>query len=198
VTSLVAAQALAEVIAADASPPVRVAQLVAEGIAANPAAPVRVAQLVAEGIAANPAAPVRVAQLLVEAVISARSVQVAQLLVEAVISARVVHAAQLLVEGIAANAAAPVRVAQALVEVIVSTRIIPPPVPMVYLSWSDDRGRSFSNPVGASLGSVGEYLTSVQWRRLGMGRDRVFVLEWSAPVATALQGGWIEATPAES
>lgn len=63
--------------------------------------------------------------------------------------------------------------------------------PLVSLRWSDDRGASWGNPLTASLGTTGEYLTSVQFNRLGMARDRVFELSWSAPVMTALNGAWI-------
>lgn len=65
--------------------------------------------------------------------------------------------------------------------------------PMVYLRWSDTRGKTWGNPVGQTLGSSGEYFTSIQWNRLGMARDRVFELFWSAPVKTALNGAFVEA-----
>lgn len=63
----------------------------------------------------------------------------------------------------------------------------------VFLRWSDSRGVSWGNPVQRSLGSEGQYLKSVQWRRLGMARDRVFEISWSAPVKTALLGAWVDA-----
>jgi hypothetical protein len=66
----------------------------------------------------------------------------------------------------------------------------------VYLRWSDTRGRTFGNPVGQPLGPEGAFETQAQWRQLGMGRDRVFELFWAMPVETALQGAWIDATPA--
>jgi hypothetical protein len=69
-----------------------------------------------------------------------------------------------------------------------------PPVksePMVSLRWSDTRGASWGNPVMQSLGSAGEYPTSIQFQRLGMARDRVFELSWSAPARTALNGAFI-------
>jgi uncharacterized membrane protein len=69
---------------------------------------------------------------------------------------------------------------------------------LVSLSASDDRGHSFGNPVSQSIGDIGEYRTSLSWRRLGMARDRVFRLEWSVGMPTALQGCWVEVTPAES
>jgi hypothetical protein len=69
---------------------------------------------------------------------------------------------------------------------------------LVSLRWSDDRGRSFGNPVTQSIGTSGQYVTSLQWQRLGMARDRVFELSWSLPIATALQGAWIDARPGQS
>jgi hypothetical protein len=69
---------------------------------------------------------------------------------------------------------------------------------LISLTWSDDRGHSWSYPVSQDIGSVGEYRTSLQWQRLGMARDRVFRLSWSVPMATALQGCWFDATPAQS
>lgn len=66
------------------------------------------------------------------------------------------------------------------------------PVP-VYLRWSDTRGKSWGNAISTSLGMEGEYLTSLQFQRLGMARDRVFELSWSAPCKTALLGAWVQA-----
>lgn len=67
-TNLVAAQALAEVLAANANPPAAAAQLIAETVAANPAPPLHAAQLVGEAIAANGNPPLHAAQLLVEVI----------------------------------------------------------------------------------------------------------------------------------
>ena len=64
---------------------------------------------------------------------------------------------------------------------------------LIFLLWSDDRGHTWSNPVGQKIGERGAYLTSVNWSRLGYARDRVWALEWSVPVKTALQGAWIDA-----
>lgn len=63
----------------------------------------------------------------------------------------------------------------------------------VFLRWSDTRGKSWGNAISTSLGLEGQYLTSLQFQRLGMARDRVFELSWSAPVKTALLGAWIQA-----
>jgi hypothetical protein len=65
--------------------------------------------------------------------------------------------------------------------------------PQVFLRWSDTRGVSWGNAVSRSLGKQGEYITSIQWNRLGMARDRVFEISWSTPVKTALLGAWVEA-----
>ena len=63
----------------------------------------------------------------------------------------------------------------------------------VSLTCSDDRGKTYGNPVMQSLGKEGEYITSMQWNRLGMARDRVFQLSWSSPVRTALNGAFVDA-----
>jgi hypothetical protein len=70
--------------------------------------------------------------------------------------------------------------------------------PEVRLRWSDDRGRSWGNAVANTLGKAGEYLTSIQWQRLGYARDRVFELSWSAPVRTALNGAWVDVSRART
>jgi len=63
----------------------------------------------------------------------------------------------------------------------------------VFLRWSDTRGKSWGNAISTSLGLEGQYLTSLQFQRLGMARDRVFELSWSAPVKTSLLGAWVQA-----
>jgi hypothetical protein len=68
--------------------------------------------------------------------------------------------------------------------------------PVVNLRWSDDRGKTYGNYIQQTLGLTGQYLTSVQWRRLGIARDRVFELSWSANSKTALQGVFLTTTPA--
>jgi len=65
----------------------------------------------------------------------------------------------------------------------------------VNLRWSDDRGKSYSNPVMQNLGQEGQYLTSIKWNRLGMARDRVFEIFWSVPTKTALSGAFVDALP---
>lgn len=60
--------------------------------------------------------------------------------------------------------------------------------PVVNLRWSDDRGVTYGNFVVQSIGATGQYLTSVQFQRLGIARDRVFELSWSFAAKTALNG----------
>lgn len=59
------------------------------------------------------------------------------------------------------------------------------------LRWSDTRGATWNPPVLQTFGAQGDYYTSVQWRRLGMARDRVYELSWTSG-PTALQGAWID------
>ncbi|MEK6346367.1 MAG: packaged DNA stabilization protein [Burkholderia sp.] len=66
----------------------------------------------------------------------------------------------------------------------------------VYLRWSDTKGKTWGNPIASDLGPLGNYLRSVQYQRLGMARDRVFELFWSAPVKTALNGVFLNAQAA--
>ena len=70
--------------------------------------------------------------------------------------------------------------------------------PQIFLSWSDNKGVSYGNPIGQSMGFTGQFQTTVSWNRLGMGRDRVFKLTWSANLKTALNGGFIELVKART
>ena len=70
--------------------------------------------------------------------------------------------------------------------------------PQIYLSWSDNKGVSYGNPVAQSMGKTGQFYTTVSWNRLGMGRDRIFKLQWSANLKTALNGGFIELAKART
>lgn len=64
--------------------------------------------------------------------------------------------------------------------------------PQIFLSWSDDKGKSYGNPVGQSLGKIGEYRAVPTWNRLGEARDRVFKLQWSTNTETSLNGAFID------
>lgn len=64
--------------------------------------------------------------------------------------------------------------------------------PQVSLSWSNNKGVSYGNPVLQPLGKIGQFLKTLSWNRLGQARDRVFKLSWAANCKTALNGGFIE------
>jgi hypothetical protein len=70
--------------------------------------------------------------------------------------------------------------------------------PQAVLRWSDDRGVTWSNGLSQTMGRRGAYLTLMQWNRLGLARDRVFSLEWDAPVETALNGAYVDVTDGAS
>jgi hypothetical protein len=72
--------------------------------------------------------------------------------------------------------------------------VMPGPANTISLRWSNDSGHTWGNPVTQSIGETGEYLTSLQWQRLGMSRSRVFELSWSVPMPTVLQGCFVDAT----
>lgn len=74
----------------------------------------------------------------------------------------------------------------------------PDNAPDINLSWSDDRGKTYGYSVAQSFGQGGAYLTTISWNRLGMARDRIFKLEWSAAIKTSLLGGFIESRNART
>lgn len=63
----------------------------------------------------------------------------------------------------------------------------------ITLRYSDNRGRSWSEPLLQTMGAEGEYDTSILWTQLGQGRNRVFELSWDAPIKTTLNGAYYEA-----
>lgn len=72
------------------------------------------------------------------------------------------------------------------------------PGAQVNLRWSDSRGATYGNYVAQSLGEPGQVLVQPQWNRLGMARDRVFELSWTAAAKTALNGAFVETSPSGS
>ncbi len=70
--------------------------------------------------------------------------------------------------------------------------------PQLNMRYSDDAGHSWSDPRQTSLGNIGEYLTTPQFQQLGMTRDRVYELFWSADMKTALLGAYLDYEEAES
>jgi len=68
----------------------------------------------------------------------------------------------------------------------------------IYLRWSDTRGRTWGSPVAQEFAIQGNYLAQPQWQRLGLARDRVFEVFWSGNLFTALNGGYVDASPSGS
>jgi hypothetical protein len=64
--------------------------------------------------------------------------------------------------------------------------------PVVLLSWSNDGGHTWSNEHEASLGVRGAYANRAIWRRLGIGRDRVFRVAMSDPVPVTWLGAELD------
>lgn len=64
--------------------------------------------------------------------------------------------------------------------------------PKVMLRWSDDDGETWSNEHWVSAGKIGEYDARAEWRRLGRGRDRVFEVVVSDPVAWAIVAAYLK------
>ena len=62
----------------------------------------------------------------------------------------------------------------------------------VFLRVSLDRGKSFGEPVPMSLGNPGQFLTEPKWQVLGIGRDVIFELSYSAIGSVALNGAWVD------
>ena len=70
--------------------------------------------------------------------------------------------------------------------------------PTISLSWSDDGGITYSQQVEQVLGAGGEFLTQPSWKRLGMARDRIFKVKWSAPYNIAINGAYVDSIKAAS
>ena len=61
--------------------------------------------------------------------------------------------------------------------------------PQVELSWSNDGGATFGNPVLRSAGALGNRYQRIVWRRLGRSRDRVWKLRFSADAEFVIVSG---------
>lgn len=62
----------------------------------------------------------------------------------------------------------------------------------IRLRWSDTKGYSWQGIASATLGVRGEYIHDVRFLKLGMARDRVFELSWTANFPTALNGAYLQ------
>lgn len=61
--------------------------------------------------------------------------------------------------------------------------------PSVELSWSNNGGLTFGDPVLQSLGAIGQYFARLVWRRLGIARDRVWRLRFSGNARFSIING---------
>lgn len=64
--------------------------------------------------------------------------------------------------------------------------------PLICMRYSNNGGATFSNFRPKGFVSSGHYRSMMRWRGLGMARDRVYELAWSAPIRTALQGAYLD------
>lgn len=69
---------------------------------------------------------------------------------------------------------------------------------LVSMRYSDDRGKTWGNPITYGLGAAGDYEVSVLFTQLGQARNRVYELFWSGETITALNGGDVWLQPSET
>lgn len=62
----------------------------------------------------------------------------------------------------------------------------------VELSWSNDGGATYGNPVTRSLGRVGERFPRLVWRRLGSARNRVWRIRYSGTAEFSIIGAEVK------
>ena len=59
------------------------------------------------------------------------------------------------------------------------------------LDWSDNDGRTWSNQLFRSAGTIGGYSTQARWNRLGQFYDRTLRFTLSDPVPMAVNGAYV-------
>lgn len=79
-----------------------------------------------------------------------------------------------------------------IAEIATGESLFPADNPTCSLRWSDDKGKTWGNGILQPLGKSGHFEQFLKWNRLGLGRNRVFELEWSANALVALQGAFTE------
>lgn len=65
--------------------------------------------------------------------------------------------------------------------------------PVIFLQWSDDRGKTWSEPIPASVGKRGEYGVTVEWTRLGASHIRRYQYYMSDPIPWFIHGAILDA-----
>ncbi len=66
--------------------------------------------------------------------------------------------------------------------------------PQVFMQYSDDGGFTWSNELWLNIGPIGNYRRRVNWRRLGIARDRVWKVSGSDPVFYQINDAYVNAT----
>jgi hypothetical protein len=64
--------------------------------------------------------------------------------------------------------------------------------PQIMMRFSDDAGFTWSNEKWQSMGKLGKRQTRVNWRQLGVARDRVYEVSWTDPVKSIIASANIE------
>lgn len=68
--------------------------------------------------------------------------------------------------------------------------------PQMWLDWSNDGGRTWSQQKPfRGMGALGEYKARMRWLRLGSARDRVYRISVSDPVKRAILAGHLDIEP---
>lgn len=72
------------------------------------------------------------------------------------------------------------------------------PAPELNMRLSDDGGVTWVEFPPVSMGVTGDFYNSPQFTQLGMARDRVYEIWWSAAVKTAFDGAYLLVDPSET
>ena len=66
--------------------------------------------------------------------------------------------------------------------------------PLISLRYSDDGGKTWSDARTRELGALGKYDTRVRWDMCGSGRDRVWEISVTDPVAVRIMDAFVGVT----
>jgi hypothetical protein len=67
--------------------------------------------------------------------------------------------------------------------------------PIAWLSWTENGGKTWSDPLPRDLGKAGEYEKRVHWNRLGVSRHRNYMIEYVDPVPFRVNNAYLFAEP---
>jgi hypothetical protein len=66
--------------------------------------------------------------------------------------------------------------------------------PSVHLTWSDDGGKTWAEPLARLMGETGKYNQRIVWHRLGQSRDRIYKVFGSDPIPLNIAGAELDAS----